>query len=315
MQPTLSPSDPSSPVRTQAAGSIHPSLADLCPRLVGEYQDHIRAHSRGVRDGAVAETQAVRLLKSWATWLWRRDYYPTDPLARLERPRLTKLHRVPFSEHEVRALLDAARQGPNPVMERALLLLSLDTGARIGELVGARLDDLDLERRVIVFRKTKNGRPRRVFFGVASQADGGPCVVALRKWLAVRSWSEAPSSSPCTPEELRLLPRRSGPALARPQSETPNLFLSADGWPLSTERARRIFHALGESAGVPNVIPHRFRHTAASEFLAAAPGAEHALRSRLGHLSIDVMSDYISISDSTAQQFGETASLSAKWGL
>lgn len=270
----------------RARGLVEPILNDLTPALVGEYQDHIRAHSLGSRGGAVAENQAVRLLKAWATWLWRREYYPTDPLARLDPPRLAKLHRSPFSELEVRALLDAARMGPNPVMERALLLLGLDTGARIGELVGAWVDDLNLDAGVILFRKTKNGRPRRVFFGISGRADGGPCVVALRQWL-----------------------------VARPLSEALNLFLSPDGWPLSAERARRLYHALGESAGVPQCFPHRSRHTAASEFLAALPGAELHLRHRLGHLSAEVLSDYISISDASAAHVAETASISAKWDL
>lgn len=261
-------------------------LALLSPALVGEYQDHIRAHSKGTRDGAVAERQAVGLLKTWATWLWRREYFPTDPLARLDPPRLAKLHRVPFSEIEVRRLLDAARMGPNPIMERALLLLGLDTGARIGELVGASVDDLDLDAGSILFRKTKNGRPRRVFFGVASRADGGPCVSSMREWLSMR-----------------------------PSSEAPNLFVDSAGWPLSTSKARRLYHALGESAGVEQAIPHRARHTHATAFLAAAPGAEHALRSRLGQLSPEVMGDYISISDLTAQKFAELSSLSARWAL
>jgi site-specific recombinase XerD len=103
--------------------------------------------------------------------------------------------------------------------------------------------------------------------------------------------------------------------LLRPRSEAPNLFLTPEGWPLTTEKARRLYHALGESAGVPQAIPHRARHTAASEFLSAAPGAEHALRSRLGHLSVDVLADYVSISDPTARKFAELGSLSARWAL
>ncbi len=74
-----------------------------------------------------------------------------------------------------------AQQGPDPCMERALLLLGLDTGCRIGELCMANVEDLDLEAGSILFRTTKNGRPQRVFFRVAGQPDGGPCVVALQE--------------------------------------------------------------------------------------------------------------------------------------
>lgn len=270
----------------ETLGILSPDLEHLTPDLVGQFQDSVHARAHGTRDGDAAEQQAVRLVKIFSRWLWRRGVLESDPLARIEAPRLTKLHRVPFSEPEVRRLMDAARDGPHPVMERALLLLGLDTGARIGEMVSATLGDLDLDTGVILFRRTKNGRPRRVFFGVASRADNGPCVVALRAWLA-----------------------------NRPLSEAPTIFLGRDGGPLSTDAARRIYRALGLSADVSQCHPHRGRHTAASEFLAELPGAELHLRKRLGHLSAEVLADYVNISDQSARSVAETASLSAKWNL
>lgn len=263
-----------------------PTLEHLTPDWIGKYQDHIHSHSQGTRGGVVAERHAVTMLKIFSRWLWRRGLLPNDPLARVEPPRLAKFHRSPFTEADVRALLEAARLGPNPVMERALLLLTLDTGCRVGELVSVEIGDLDLDTGLVIFRKTKNGRPRRVFFGVAGKPDGGPCIVALREWLAIR-----------------------------PRTETMVLFVSRHGASLSTDSVRRIYRLLGESAGVTNCHPHRGRHTAASEFLSELPGAELHLRNRLGHVSADVLADYITISDQTARHVAETASLSAKWDL
>jgi integrase len=208
----------------------------------------------------------------------------------VEAPRLAKLHRVPFTKADCVRLLEAALLGPDPLMERCLLLIGLDTGARVGELVAADVEDVDLEAGSILFRKTKNQRLRRVFFGVASRPDGGPCMVAMRQWLAVR-------------------PRR----LLQPGVHA--LFIARDGAPLTTDRARRIYRALGESAAVERAHLHRGRHTAATEFLAELPGAELHLRNRLGHLSHDVLSDYVTISDSMAREVAESASLSTKWGL
>ncbi len=264
-----------------------PGLECLSPALVGHYQDWVRANGRGTRDGAAAEYQAVRLVKIFSRWLWRRGIVAADPLARVEAPKLPKLHRVPFTAADVRLLLEAVRLGPNPIMERALLLLlGLDTGCRVGEMVGVEFDDLDLDAGVVLFRRTKGGRPRRVFFRVASRPDGGPCVVALRDWLAVR-----------------------------PRTEAPTVFVTREGQPLTTDQARRIYRALGQSAGVPHCHPHRARHTSASEFLAELPGAELHLRNRLGHLSSEVLHDYVTISDVSARYVAETASLSEKWGL
>ncbi len=271
---------------TDQRGISSPTLEHLNPEHVGQYQDWLHASSSGSRGGSSAERQAIRLVKIFSRWLWRRGMLPVDPLARVEAPRLPKLHRVPFTESDVRRLLEAARVGPNPILERALLLLGLDSGCRIGELCATEIVDLDLDVGSVLFRHTKGGRPRHVYFGVASHPDGGPCVVALRMWLAVR-----------------------------PPVESPLLFLDRNGVPLSPDRARRIYRALGASSGVPQCHPHRSRHTAATEFLTELPGAELHLRRRLGHVSSDVLADYITLSDQSAYDVAETASISAKWNL
>jgi site-specific recombinase XerD len=266
-----------------------PTLEHLSPDLVGKYQDYIPRCAQGTRDGAAAEHQAVQTVKIFSRWLWRRSFFAIDPRARVESPRLAKLHREPFSQHDCQLLLEAALLGPDPIMERALLLLGLDTGARIGELVATTIDDLNLEAGTILFRKTKNGRPRRVFFRVADSADGGPCVVALTNWWAVR-------------------PKRADQLVHA-------LFIGRDGRPLCTDRARRIYRALGESAGVPNAHPHRSRRTHATAFLTELPGAELHLRNRIGHSSREVLAEYVSFSDSAAREVADVASVSAKWGL
>jgi hypothetical protein len=93
------------------------------------------------------------------------------------------------------------------------------------------------------------------------------------------------------------------------------LFTTREKLPLSTRRVREIFEELGKVGHVPGAIPHRCRHTAASEFLSERPGAEIQLRSRLGQVNREVLSDYISISDPTAVEAAEVASLSTKWNL
>lgn|SRR5579859_424853 len=254
---------------------------------VGDFQDWLRANNTtGNRDGAAAEFNAVRFLKTFGRWLWRRGLVAQDPLAKLEVPRLPKQRRQPYTEAEVRGLVAAARAGRRPVLERALLLLGLDTGARIGELCAAELGDLNLDRGSILFRHTKFNHTRLVFFGVPGAEGGGPCTQALRDWLAERG--TIPSQT---------------------------IFVDSVGEPLTTDQARYIYAALGRSAGVAHCIPHRGRHTHATELLAELPGAEIHLRHRLGHLSPEVLADYVTISDRSAQAIASVASLSAKWNL
>jgi integrase/recombinase XerC len=266
---------------------VEPSLDALNPQFVREWQTWLRSRSTGRRGGAIAEKTGVTTLKTWSRWLMDNDVYPFDPLARLKVPRVQKIHRRPFTEDEARRLVQTAAAGPNPIRDRALLLALFDSGCRVGELCAAEVGDVDLAEGKLLFRNTKNGHPRTVIIRVANRRDGGPALSALRNWLKVRE--------------------------ARPGVKA--LFTTRERWPLSTRRVREIFAEFGRQARVPDCHPHRTRHSSATEFLAQRPGAELQLRSRLGHLSREVLSDYISISDPTAAEIAEVASLSTRWKL
>jgi site-specific recombinase XerC len=226
-------------------------------------------------------------LKTWAHWLMDNDVFAYDPLGRLKVPRVQKIHRKPFTEQEARRLVAAAAGGPNPIRDRALLLVLFDSGCRVGELCAADVADVDLAQGTIAFRRTKNGAPRMVSIRVPNRRDGGPALSALRNWLKVREAREGVDA----------------------------LFTTREKLSLSTRRVREIFSELGQQARVPNCHPHRTRHSAATEFLAQRPGAEIQLRSRLGHLSKEVLNDYVSLSDPTLEEMAAVASLSTRWNL
>src|SRR5215471_6892782 len=266
---------------------VAPTLDTLNAQFVREWQGWLRARSRGRRGGVVSERQGVMTLKTWSHFLMDNDVFAYDPLGRLKVPRVQKIHRKPFTREEAQRLIAAVAAGPNPVRDRALLLVLLDSGCRVGELCATELKDVDLAQGTLVFRHTKNRTPRVVGIRVPNRRDGGPALQALRNWLRLREAREGVEA----------------------------LFTTRERWPLSTRRVREIFSELGERARVPNCHPHRTRHSAATEFLAQRPGAELQLRSRLGHLSREVLADYVSISDPTAAEIAEVASLSARWNL
>jgi integrase/recombinase XerC len=266
---------------------VEPTLDTLNPQFVREWQASLRARSVGRRGGLATEKQGVMVLKTWAHFLMDNDIYPFDPLARLKVPRVPKLHRKPFNQDEARRLVAAASAGPNPIRDRALLLLLFDTGCRVGELCAARVADIDLAEGSISFHTTKNATPRHVIFRVPSRRDGGPCLAALRNWLKVRE--------------------------TRPGVDA--LFTTRERYPLSTRRVREMFAEFGRAARVPDSHPHRTRHTSASEFLAQRPGAELQIRHRLGHLDRSALADYISWTDPSQVEAAEVASLSARWKL
>lgn len=64
-----------------------------------------------------------------------------------------------LSDDERQALLKSCRESSCKHLY-PIVLLALSTGARKGEILGLRLDDVDMDRRRAVFRDTKNGETR-----------------------------------------------------------------------------------------------------------------------------------------------------------
>jgi integrase len=142
--------------------------------------------------------------------LWENDVYAFDPLARLRTPRVQKIHRKPFTQDEATRLVQVASMGPNPIRDRALLMLMFDTGCRVGEMCAATLSDIDVDEGVIVFNRTKNGRPRAVKFRVQGRRDGGPALAAMRQWLKVREARPGVEALFTTREKMPLSTRACG---------------------------------------------------------------------------------------------------------
>ena len=152
------------------------TLDALNPQFVREWQQWLRGKSTGKR-GGIVERKAGR-----------DDPQDLGPLpVRERRPRLRPAGSPkntqspadpaqPFTQDEATRLVQAASGGANPIRDRALLLLMLDTGCRVGELCAAAVDDVDLVEGQITFRRTKNGSPRTVVFGCRTVVTAGPAL-------------------------------------------------------------------------------------------------------------------------------------------
>lgn len=244
----------------------------------------------GARGGAAATRMFLNVLKTWAAFLAHEGVWSDSPLERVARVKIRTLERQPFSRAEVLALLAACDLSRMPARDRALVQLLLDTGARIGEVTGLRLDDVDLERRQIRVLG-KGNRERTIPIGTPTQPGGGPLPRALRAWLGVRS------------ERIRRHPERGAHFL----------FLTLAGFRLTAEGGTDVIKHLGQVAGVPNATPHRFRHTFCTVYLTSYPGDELGLRRIVGHLSKDVLATYVHLSQNAIAQRVEHVAPTQRW--
>ena len=92
------------------------------------------------------------------------------------------------------------------------------------------------------------------------------------------------------------------------------LFVARNDKRLNNNSLRLVLNRLGVKAGVPNVHPHRFRHTFAIEFLRAG-GDVFSLQKLLGHSTLDMVKNYVAIAQIDIQNAHRRASPVNNWRL
>ena len=154
------------------------------------------------------------------------------------------------------------------VQERAMIMVLLRTGMRIGELLNTKVADVHIkERKIEIYEGEKNRLGRVVYLS-------DDAVIALRKWLEERNtWEEY------------LIYSRHG------RSDT-----------MSYSTARSIFQRYIVKAGLAHkgYSLHTLRHTFATELLNVGMRLE-CLQVLLGHYSIEETRRYARLTDKTRE--------------
>ncbi len=119
-------------------------------------------------------------LKQFYGWLEVEGEIEGSPMLRMRAPSVPEDSPQVLSETALRRLLKAC-EGRDFISRRdtALLAFLIDTGCRRGEVVGMKMEDLDLEQQTVRV-VGKGSRPRTVAFGKK-------CAVELDRYLRLRA--------------------------------------------------------------------------------------------------------------------------------
>jgi site-specific recombinase XerD len=143
----------------------------------------IRAFVASLLDRSLARTTIsirLRSVRCFFNFLAREEIIATSPMASVEIPRLPARYPEVLTEAEIKAILAAARQRTwTATRNRTMLLMLLDTGVRLGELISLDPRDLDLRAARVRVRNGKGERERYVFVGRT-------LLRSLRTWLDAR---------------------------------------------------------------------------------------------------------------------------------
>lgn len=166
----------------------------------------------------------------------------------------------PFDVRKLIAVIDSIR-------DRALILLLLRTGIRIGEALGLTVNDLDIaERKVHLFEGEKNSMGRVVYLS-------DDALFALKRWLAQRDTGKE------------------------------HVFYTRCSSGMCYSTARTLFFKYLKKAGLEHkgYTVHYLRHTFASELLNAGMRLE-CLQQLMGHQDIEVTRRYARLTDRTREK-------------
>jgi len=216
---------------------------------------------RGLRISTVRTRLACTI--AFLHFLMEQDIIPGSILKRGIKPKLPDVLPRAMNPADVRKLLGAIED----IRGRALILLLLRTGIRIGEALGLRLNDLDLrDRKVRLFQGEKNSMGRVVYLS-------DDALFAIKLWLRRRDKNK----------EFVFYGRSQGH--------------------LCYSTGRSLFVKYLKKAGLEQkgYTVHCLRHTFASELLNAGMRLE-CLQQLLGHHDIEVTRRYARLTDTTREE-------------
>lgn len=244
---------------------------------------HIRHFLAGLTVSGKTVLNAYIALSSLWTWLVREGLCSEHIVRRVEPPKAEQRIILPLSRAEIDSLLACAATPDrrrnyisNSARSRAIILFLLDTGVRASELCSLTLGDIQ-----------------------------GDYVTVMGKGAKERGIPLSPRTSRALMDYLDLRPD------ALRQSP---LFSVVGGHPMTRFNLLKWLHRLGERAGVPNVHPHRFRHTFAVNYLRNG-GDALSLKRLLGHSCLDMVQRYVLLATEDLAAIHRRASPVENWQL
>ena len=227
----------------------------------------------GARTTLSRRATSIRLFTKWAT---KKGYLTKDVGATLATPKGARTLPDVLTVADASLAMDAMaarvgeEDGPISKRDAAMLEILYASGARVSELCGLDLEDIDYARQTI--RVLGKGNKERTI------PIGNPAMRALELWL-----------------------NNGRDSIAGTKSEGA-VFLGARGKRIDQRTVRTmVYHALAALEGVEKMGPHALRHSAATHLLEG--GADlRTVQEILGHASLATTQIYTHVSTERLQK-------------
>ncbi len=240
-------------------------LRILQPRQ-GARSEHSLSYVSDERRSRRPKAEVAAEMGYWDRLLVRDGLIVTDPMANIERPQRERRFVKPFTLEQFTQLLEAIdTRDILGLRDYTLIVFAADTGLRAGEVVSLKITDVDWATGSVVVLG-KGRKERRVAFGQTARK-------VLMAWLHKRGTIEGSDW---------LFVNRYGERMQPVNFQ---------------QRVKKWTRAAGIAA--ERLGPHALRHFFAISFLRNG-GDAMSLQKLLGHFSLDMVRNYVNLTDDDA---------------
>jgi site-specific recombinase XerD len=191
-------------------------------------------------------------------------------MRRLKLPKLPTTFPEPLGEEEIQRVLTASLDGTHERLRNfAIMMLLLDTGIRLDELVNLRISRVDFAIGEMTILG-KGRKERKVPIGTQVKK-------ALIDYLTKERLDEV-----------------------NPQDED-RLFLNADGYHITHDTVEKLFQRIKKAAGSSKLHPHACHHTFSVRYLING-GDAFSLQKILGHTSLEMTRKFVNLASGDVKE-------------
>lgn len=227
-------------------------IEDIDVVLFKSYQLYI---SENLNINRVSVRTYARAVKVFLRWLYFEDYIDID-VNKLLLMKATKDVIIPLSDTEVKELISYYDNSTYlNCRNKTMLMLMLDCGLRLSEVVNLKISDLDLKNYYLIING-KGSKQRLVPFGLSTKKQ-------LEIYMQYRF-----------------------------NLNNTSLFLNQNLSAITTNTIKMLFARLKKQEKFKRIYPHLLRHTFATNFIYAGGNLE-VLRVLMGHSTINITQIYI----------------------
>ncbi len=204
--------------------------------LAGIHREHVESFMEHLLATYRPATAANRHagLRAFFRWAVDEGEIKDSPMAKTRKPRQPEYLPPVLTPAQLQAVLDTCRgDSLRDRRDTAILRLFIGTGARLSEVAGLTVDDVDLDEGTIVVMG-KGRRERKTYIGTKA-------IKAMDRYARKRR--------------------------EHPSADSPVWWLGTHG-PMTASGISQVVKDRGAQAGVPSLHAHAFRHYFAHEMLA-----------------------------------------------